>query len=240
MDTLSALIAIGLAALTHATFQLSISVLTLLSGHALGTKLAHAKLLRRMFGFTLGAASMTALLVAAATFKWAALFNGQPPLLLQTFVFASLAGVGLTVWLFYFRKGKGTTLWLPRAMAAFLETRAKATSSSAEAFSLGLATIIGELLFIAAPVLAASLLLLTLPGQWQLVGVALYTLIATLPLFVTCVLVGGGHKLSHIQKWREANKYFLQFAAGAGLIILSGYLYISDILPQMIARGLYL
>ena len=52
-----------LAALTHASFQLSVSVLTLLSGHALGRKTAHMRLLRLTGGFILGAGVMTVLLI---------------------------------------------------------------------------------------------------------------------------------------------------------------------------------
>jgi hypothetical protein len=43
------------------------------------------------------------------------------------------------------------------------------------------------------------------------------------------VLIGSGHSLSRIQRWREANKHFLQFAAGAGLIVLGGYLYVNEV-----------
>ena len=52
------------AALIHASFQLSVSMLTLLSGHAIGAKTAHSKLLRLTNMFSLGVALMTMLVLS--------------------------------------------------------------------------------------------------------------------------------------------------------------------------------
>lgn len=64
MDTPSSLAIVALAALIHASFQLSLSVLTLLSGHAIGTKRSQAKVLRLSWGFIIGVGVMTLLVLS--------------------------------------------------------------------------------------------------------------------------------------------------------------------------------
>jgi hypothetical protein len=76
----------------------------------------------------------------------------------------------------------------------------------------------------------SALALLQLDPGMQIVGVALYAFISLLSLLVVNGLIGSGHKLSRIQKWREDNKRFLQFAAGSGLLILGFYLYVDKII----------
>lgn len=219
-----------LAALCHASFQLSISMLTLLSGHALGRKTAHVRLMRLVGSFILGAGAMVVLLLSAIAFTLGSLLpTGTPPL-----VWAACAGggfgVGLSVWLFYFRHESGTSLWIPRGFARFLSSRAHATKESAEAFGLGLTSIVSELLFIFAPLAIASLVLVQLAPTWQLLGVLLYAGVTLLPLMIVGLLISSGYKLSGIQRWRETNKRFLQFAAGSGLVILGAYVYVEQVL----------
>jgi hypothetical protein len=145
-----------------------------------------------------------------------------------------LVGIAVSVWMFYYRREKGTTLWIPRGMAEYLTERTKSTKLSAEAFGLGLSSVFGELLFIIAPLTVAALALVQLPSIWQLTGIAIYAVISLLSLLIVWVLISSGHKLSSIQKWRESNKYFLQFAAGSGLIILSVFVYTSQVLGNVV------
>lgn len=119
-------------------------------------------------------------------------------------------------------------------MARHLSDRAKSTRHSAEAFSLGLSSVLGEALFIIAPIIVASLALIRLEPLWQLVGIALYTVISLLSLLVVYALVGSGHKLSRIQAWRENNKRFLQFTAGGGLLVLGFYIYVDQVLASTV------
>ena len=59
---------ITFAAIIHASFQLSVSVLTMLSGHSLGRKTAHRKVLRLMGSFINGSIVATALLLASLSY----------------------------------------------------------------------------------------------------------------------------------------------------------------------------
>jgi hypothetical protein len=78
----------------------------------------------------------------------------------------------------------------------------------------------------------AALVLVGLPGHWQLVGIAIYAVISLLTLFSIWVLIGSGHRLSSIQKWREDNKHFLQFSAGGALAVLGFFVYVCKILSD--------
>ena len=234
MDIPSSLAIIAFAALIHASFQLSISVLTLLSGHAIGAKRSHAKLLRLTSSFVFGAGLMTVLLLSFTSLVLLDLFGTNAPQIAWAVSCGLLIGVAVSVWLFYYRHEKGTTLWIPRGVANYLTARTKSTKLSAEAFGLGLSSVIGEILFIIAPLFMASLVLIQLPSSWQLVGIVIYTVISMLSLIIVWALIGSGHTLGQIQKWRESNKYFLQFTAGTGLVVLGCFVYVYEILGSTI------
>lgn len=230
MEPLSSLAIVSLAGLIHASFQLSVSMLTLLSGHTIGGRASHVKVLRRAGSFILGVVLMTLLLLSSTILVLQVIFGTYTPPLLWSVGCGLLMGLGIAVWVFYYRKASGTTLWLPRNFATFLARRTKATNSSAEAFSLGMASVIAEIIFILPLLLISAMTLLQLTPVWQATGIALYVGFASLSLGIIGVLVGSGHKLSRIQKWREANKRFLQFAAGSGLLVLGFYIYVDYVL----------
>ena len=76
---INSLAIIAFAALIHASFQLSVSMFTLLSGHAIGAKTAQRKLLRLTWSYLIGAAVMTMLLVSFAGFLFQHLFTTTTP-----------------------------------------------------------------------------------------------------------------------------------------------------------------
>jgi len=238
MDIPVSLAIVALAGLIHASFQLSVSVLTLLSGHAIGSKRSHAKLLRLTTSFVIGAGVMTVLLLSSTSFVMLSLYGADTPQVVWAAVCGLLIGVAISVWLFYYRREKGTTLWIPRGVAAYLTERTKSTKMSAEAFGLGLSSVIGEAFFIIAPIIISALTLVQLPAVWQMVGIGIYTVISMMSLVVVWVMIGSGHTLGRIQQWREANKYFLQFAAGAGLLVLVFFVYVFEILGSTVVGGI--
>lgn len=232
MSIFTSLALIALAAAVHASFQLSVSVMTMLSGHALGKRERHQKLIRLTNSFLLGASVMTLLLLSTLSLLLSKLFPTSTPQLVWAAACGLLVGVGVAVWVFYYRPGKNPVLWIPRSLARYLSTRTQKTQLSGEAFGLGLSSVLAEIIFMAAPLLVASLLLIRLPGIWQIVGLFGYCMIAILTLAIVTALIGSGHRLSAIQHWREANKRFLQFAGGAGLLVLGFYLYVSQVLAD--------
>ncbi len=230
MDILTSLLIIGFAALIHANFQLSVSVLTMLTSHVVGAKRSHIKLVSLTTSFLVGTVVMTLLLVSFVALIFIDIFGAKPPQVVWACASGLMVGLGIATWLFYYRREKGTSLWIPRSFAKHLNERSKATGSGAEAFSLGLTSVISELLFIVGPVAIAALVLISLPSVWQLVGLAIYGVISTFSSFIVWGFVGSGHTLSRIQKWRETNKHFLQFVGGGALLILGFYIYVSEVL----------
>ena len=229
-DSTTSFAIILLAALIHASFQLSISVLTLLSGHALGRKTAHHRLMHLTGSFMLGAGIMTVMLLSVFALVLSVILPDSTPASLWALVCGAVVGVGVSVWLFYYRSEKGTSLWIPRGFAEYLHDRTKATRVTPESFALGMVSVVAELLFIFAPLLVTALLLVRMDPDMQLLGILVYSVVSLAPLIIVGMLIGSGHKLSHIQRWRESNKQFLQFAAGSGLLILGAYVYVEQVI----------
>lgn len=213
------------SAVLHASFQVAISVLTSLSARHLGFNSSHTTLLKLTTSYMWGVAAAIVALLLSTTYLLSL------PQLSTSLLWAIVAGysaaIGVVVLLFYYRSGKGTALWLPREIATFLQKRVGKTNSMPESFALGLMTVVAELPFVIAPLAIAAMLLRGPSTVWHIVTIAAYTLITLLPLLYMITLVGGGIKLSRIQKWRETNKGFLQFAAGSGLIVVAGYVFVS-------------
>lgn len=231
MDIFTSLAIVGFAALIHASFQLSVSVLTLLSGHAIGAKTSRARVLRLTSSYTTGVGIMTLLVLSLTSLVFLHAFGTDVPLIVWAIVCGLVLGIGIAVWLFYYRKGaEGTELWIPRSFAKFLTERSKKTHQGAEAFSLGLTSVISELIFIIPTVAIAALVLIDLPSVWQLVGIGIYTVISLLGLLIVWMLITSGRSLGRIQKWRTENKRFLQFSAGSALIVLGFFVYVSKIM----------
>ena len=238
MNILDAFVIVTIAALIHASFQLSVSMLTLLSSHTIGAKRSHARLLSLTNTFTLGVFVMTILVLSTVSLIVELSLSPVANLASWVATCGLLFGLGIAVWIFYYRREQGTTLWLPRSLARYLSDRTKATKQSAEAFGLGMTSVVAELLFILAPILVSALVLVELQPIWQLTGILLYSTVSLLPLFIINGLIGSGHKISHIQRWREQNKSFLQFIAGGGLVALGFYVYVGQVLtPTVLAAG---
>lgn len=230
---ISSLAIIVFAGLIHASFQLSVSVLTLLSGHSLGRKTAHKRVLKLMNAFIAGVLVLTVALLSSLAYYFSLVINhsAETEQLIAAIVCGLMAGLGIATWAFYYRRGAGTTLWLPRGLASYLNGRTKATKNGVEAFGLGMFSVIAEIIFIIAPMAAAALAIVTLPGLWwQLAGVATYVVMSLISLSIIFVMVGSGHKISRMQAWREKNKRFLQFAAGGSLLILAAFLFVDRLM----------
>ncbi len=237
MTTLETFILLAAAAIIQASFQLSVSMVTVMSGHALGKKTALARVSQLTSSFSLGVITMTALSLAFLSFVLASLF-AEIPTILWSASSGLMVGVGLAVWLFYYRRGSaGTILWIPRPMADYLTKRARATTITPEAFGLGLTSVIGEVIFTIALTFVAALLLVDLPLSLQLAGLLMYVVVATLPLTIIATQVSAGESIARIQRWREQNKHFLQFAGGGALIVLGVYIYVERIIVHFMIGG---
>ena len=238
MNILDSLVIIAVAALIHASFQLSVSMLTLLSSHTIGAKRSHARLLGLSGAFSSGVFVMTVLILSTVALFVQLSLTAANAMVVWIAACGLLFGLGIAVWIFYYRREQGTTLWLPRGLARYLSDRTKATKQTGEAFGLGVSSVLAELLFIFAPVLVSALVLARLEPAWQLAGIALYASLSLFPLLIVHGLIGSGHKISRIQRWREENKSFMQFIAGGGLVVLGFYIYVDQVIsPTVMAAA---
>lgn len=217
------------AGLVQASFGLGVSMLTLLSGHTLYKKSSNARLLNLSFKYVSGVFVATAMILLALVYLFS-IENAVDSRLIWSVVIGVSTGIGIAISLFYYRRGSGTMLWLPRGAAEFLYQRTKKTKNGFEALLLGVGSIIAELIFIIAPMLVAAILLAGEPSWAQIGGILFYALIATLPVLTLAVLIAGGHKVSRLQAWREKNKTFMQLSAGFGLIVLALYLFVYHVI----------
>lgn len=142
MDYLTIFSSVLLAALIHASFNLSVSVLTLLSGHTLSREKSQIRLVKLLFAFTFGAIIMNILLFCAFAFFAQTIFFDGIYLFIWLVLIGLLVGTGLAVWLFYYRRSStnksGTEIWIPRGIAKYLNDRARKTKHSAEDIFIGL------------------------------------------------------------------------------------------------------
>ncbi len=233
IDLYIAFAIIGLAALIHASFQLGVSMLTLLSGHSLSIKRSELRIFRLTTSFVMGAGTMTLLLLAITVLTFRYLIPVHNPLI-WSIVSGLLIGIGFAVLFTYYRAGRGTMLWIPRGFADFLTRRTKATRRSAESFSLGLTSVISELLFIAAPLVVSAYVIIHLPAAWQLVAILGYVAISLSSLLIVWGLLGYGRKISRIQRWREQNKTFLQYISAISLVTLGAFTYVNEVIGGLI------
>lgn len=233
--TQSPLYIVAFAGLLHASFQLGVGLLTLLSGHSLGSRRSFSRLMQLNIAYVCGAGLVTVLLFAGLAYIALLTITDMLPAAWLVVSFLNIA-IGGNVIAFYYRRRTGTGLWIPRSMAEYLQNRTKKTKHSAEAFTLGAGSVLAEIPFLVGPLSIAILTLLSQTGTigLHLTSLAIYCLISLLPLIAIVALIGAGHKISTIQHWREENKLFLQYCAGSGLIILGVYVLVDRVLPGIV------
>ena len=224
-DSAYLLLVVG-ALFVHASYQLSVSVLTYMSSHKLSEKASVRQLLKLGFSYSTGVVVGTTLLLVTLASLLFYLKNGGGghTQVAVAVVVACTPLIGLLTMTIYYRRGAGTQLWLPRPVASYLLSRAKETRLGVEAAMLGAATVLGELPFLAGPLLIASSVVVNQPPTAWPVWAVTYSVLASLPLIVMTLYLTSGHSIARVQKWREENKTFLQWTSGITLLVLTLYL----------------
>lgn len=232
MDALVPLGVVVLAALIHSTFQLGLGALLLLYHASLG-KHIYRRTLKLVSAFTAGFAVMILLMLAAACFFIWAICGRSLPFWGTAVLVALLAVLAVAVWLLYYRRGRATELWLPKSIARYIDRRAKLTESTTEAFSLGLLACFGEFPFTLVLIITAASGVLEFTTSFRAPVVALYTIIAVLPLVVMRLTIRRGATVVEVQKWRVKHKLFLRAISGLGLVVLAIFLLTFKIMVDL-------
>lgn len=219
------LLLVACAVFVHICYQLSVSILSHLSVYSLSHRATVRRLLSLGTSYALGAftATVAALLTIVALTNTSSLSHDEAVHWLTLVAVGTVPLIGLLTILLYYRRGAGTRLWLPRPFADYLVTRAQKTKSAVEAFSLGITTVIGELPFIAGPLLLVAITIAKQPTETWLSWSAGYAFTVSLPLLLLTFYLTSGHSIARIQRWREENKHFLQWTSGLMLVLLTLY-----------------
>ena len=109
-DSAYLLLVVG-ALFVHACYQLSVSVLTYMSSHKLSQKASVRQLLRLGFSYAGGVILTTALLLVAVASLLSSI-KSDTPRIAVAIVIACASFIGLLTMTIYYRRGKGTQLWL--------------------------------------------------------------------------------------------------------------------------------
>lgn len=218
-----------LAAVIHATLQLSLGALLLLYHASLG-KHVRRKTRFLVDSYISGMGMLIFLGLATVIFLLDRYF--EKPLYIEELiiVIGMLVALAIAVWFFYYRRGKSTELWLPRSVARFIDKRAKTTNSNTEAFSLGVLTSLAEMPFTIVLFVVAANSILALPMLYQILAVAMYTAITIVPLVVLRLAIRKGQTVVDIQRWRVKHKMFFRLLTGAGFLVLGFFLFTFEVL----------
>ncbi len=208
-----------LAGIVHASLQLGIGSLLLLYHSSLGKHVRkHTRQLAS--NYILGNALLTALAVAGMCFGVDLVFQGPMSPAMLTIITVVLAVLAVSIWSFYYRWGKSSELWLPKSIARYIDSRAKTTNSSTEAFSLGMLTCFAEAPFTFILITITANSIISLPQNLQIIFLAIYSIISILPLIIFRFVIRRGDTTIEIQKWRLKHKNFLRIISGTGFLVL--------------------
>jgi hypothetical protein len=174
--------------------------------------------------FISGVGIIVLLGICATCYLLVSLFDGALSASILSVVIGILAALAIVIWFLYYRRGTSTELWLPKSVAKFINGRAKVTKSNTEAFSLGVLSSFAEAPFIFALMLVAANSILELNVEYQVLAVALYTLITMVPLIVLRLFIRSGRTVVDVQRWRAKNKLFLRIVSGMGFLTLGLFL----------------
>ena len=223
LTVFSTLGVIVLAAIAHASLQMNLGSLLLLYHESLGK---HIKKRTKFLvsNYIFGVVFLIITSLAATCYFILLVFNQQLSTICLVTIAIVLVAVTICIWLFYYRSGRSTELWLPKPVAKYITKRARQTDSNIEAFALGLLASLAETPFVIILFLVVADSLLRLP-LWQQIGMLFaYVAIATFPLFFLRLAVRHGRTVVEIQKWRLKNKNFLKILSGILFMTLAVFL----------------
>ena len=222
-----------LVVLIQAFLQLKPGVFALFR-HYLNAKYSSEKKLRDLSGFFfMGVETATALLViimffAAYALSQNGIFNSNVFRWIEA-IFLIILGVA--AFFCYFRRKKGTELFIPRKMETSLEILTKKAKARSDAFALGAASTIGEFIW-SLPVCFVFLAEILNFDEIFLPPVLaiLYILVNIVPLFIIRVKFAIGQNLADVQRVRVKNREFYRLAISASYLILATIIIVFRIL----------
>ena len=212
-----------LSMLIMAFLQLAPSVFLLFSHYSYG-KYSRKNTSNASLFFILGAETSTALIfillyIAMSSLYIAPAFTDN---LLGWLVAGIMIAIGIIFPFCYFRKGRGTKLFISRRLAKEFNYKAKTVKTRSDAFILGFISSLPELIF-SFPVYIIAILEIMQIGDLAIIRAILslcFILIKITPLITIHITMDRGYNLVNIQKTRVANKQFIRFFTSLTYILI--------------------
>lgn len=204
-----------LSMLIMAILQLTPCVFLLFSHYSYG-KYSHKNASNASLFFILGTESFTALVFLSVYFILSSLYAVPLALtndLLVWIISGTMIAIAIIFPFCYFRKGRGTRLFISRHLAKELDHKAKVTKSRSDAFMLGFTANLPELVF-SIPVYVIATIEIMKIGNAPLIRAILslcFILIKTSPLIAIHIAMDSGQNLATIQKTRVKNIRFIKY-----------------------------
>lgn len=218
-----------LAAAVHASLQLELGGLLLLYHASLG-KHIRRRTKKLVNNYIAGIGTLAILTLTGFCFMMDRYFGSALYPEELAVVVGMLVAIAVLVWIFYYRRGRSTELWLPRSVARYINRRAKNTDSSIEAFSLGVLTGLAEMPFTLILLLTAANSILALPFDYQLLAAGMYVAIVILPMIILRLAIRRGQTVADIQRWRVKHKNFFRIMTGVGFLALALFILAFEVL----------
>ena len=134
-----------------------------------------------------------------------------------------LLALSIASFLFYFRKGPGTRLFISRKIANNLNDKAKSVKSRQDAFLLGFISGIPELIFTIPLYIIASVEFaqVSMLNAFCPAIIIIFFLGIIIPLFIVYGLYRTDRNLATIQRFRTRNKNFFRFLISLLYLVLA-------------------
>ena len=208
-----------MVALIQGILQLAPGVFAYFYHYAIGkNSLKKARLLSPFFVFGVLFTTILTFLIVVCLFHDSEILRAT---MAGVFVALSVAGGA-----FYYRKGSGAKLYIPRKLAAALTTGARNADSAVDAFLLGLITGFSEIIF-TLPLAIMVVLEVRTFDSWiiQFGLIALDIFLTIVPFIVISIFYRTGGNLADIMRVRIRNKDFYRLMLCFLFILLAAGLY---------------
>ncbi len=209
--------------LIHCFFQLSPGVFTIFYHYASGKSSARKADYLTVY-YILGAEIFltTVFLIIYFAFFYIFINTGRPAGTILPWILTGIfLALSIVSFLFYFRKNKGTELFISRKLARKITTNTKNIKTATDALILGFTTCIPELIFTLPLFIVTALALTYITNFPRSIFVLIYIIVVILPLFFYHHLYRTGHNLAEIERNRVKNKSFYRFAISSGFLLLA-------------------
>lgn len=176
--------------------------------------------------FILGAEVVSAcLFMSCFYFAYLLFFGFDHPE--TSFIAYILAGVIIALaimsFFFYYRRGPGTQLFIPRSFAVALRRYARSASSRSDAFMLGALSGVCELVFTFPLYIITSIEIMemSISHLSNNVLTVLYIIAPIVPLVLIAYRYHSGRNLADIQRSRVKDKHFTRFIMSLSYLIIA-------------------